>query len=47
LQKVPFLGDLPFLGALFQFQTVNHSESEVVIVLTPRVMATGAPVQQP
>ena len=46
LQKVPFLGDLPFLGALFQFQTINHSESEVVIVLTPRVVATGAPVQQ-
>jgi type II secretory pathway component GspD/PulD (secretin) len=47
LQKVPFLGDLPFLGALFQFQTVNHSESEVVIVLTPRVMSMGTPVQQP
>jgi len=45
LQKIPFLGDLPFLGALFRFQTINHSESEVVIVLTPRVMATGAPVQ--
>lgn len=47
LQKIPLLGDLPFLGALFRFQTVNHSESEVVIVLTPRIVATGLPVQQP
>ncbi|HLY23275.1 MAG TPA: AMIN domain-containing protein [bacterium] len=49
LQKIPFLGDLPFLGSLFQFATVNHSESEVVIVLTPRIVATGqpVPVQQP
>jgi type IV pilus assembly protein PilQ len=45
LQKIPLLGDLPFLGALFRFQTVNHTESEVVIVLTPRIVATGQPVQ--
>jgi type IV pilus assembly protein PilQ len=45
LQKIPLLGDLPFLGALFRFATVNHSESEVVIILTPRVVATGQPVQ--
>ncbi|MHB8733545.1 MAG: AMIN domain-containing protein [bacterium] len=46
LQKLPFLGDLPFIGSLFRFTTINHSEGEVVIVLTPRVVATGAPVQQ-
>lgn len=46
IQKVPFLGDLPFLGALFRFATINHSESEVIIVLTPRIMSTGAPVAQ-
>ena len=45
LQKIPLLGDLPFLGALFRFATVNHTESEVVIVLTPRIVATGLPVQ--
>jgi type IV pilus assembly protein PilQ len=46
LAKIPLLGDLPFIGSLFQFATVNHSESEVVIVLTPRIVATGQPVQQ-
>lgn len=46
IQKLPLLGDLPFLGALFRFATINHTESEVIIVLTPRIMSTGAPVAQ-
>ena len=45
LAKIPFLGDLPLIGSLFQLATVNHSESEVVIVLTPRIVATGQLVQ--
>lgn len=45
LQKIPLLGDLPFLGALFRFSTTNHTESEVVIVLSPRIVGTGQPVQ--
>ncbi|HLW48961.1 MAG TPA: secretin N-terminal domain-containing protein [bacterium] len=52
IQKIPVLGDLPFLGGLFRFATRNHQESEVVIVLTPRIVSTGQavppvqPVQQ-
>jgi type IV pilus assembly protein PilQ len=46
LTKIPFLGDLPLIGSLFKFYTLNHTESEVVIVLTPRIVATGQPVQQ-
>lgn len=38
LKKVPFLGDLPFIGALFRLTTVNHTESEVVILMTPRIL---------
>jgi type II secretory pathway component GspD/PulD (secretin) len=45
LAKIPFLGDLPLIGGLFQLTTVNHSESEVVIVLTPRILATGQQIQ--
>jgi type IV pilus assembly protein PilQ len=41
LKKVPFLGDLPFIGALFRLTTINHTESEVVILMTPRIL--GAP----
>ena len=47
LSKIPLLGDLPLIGELFRFHTTNHSESEVVIVLTPRIVATGQPVQSP
>jgi type IV pilus assembly protein PilQ len=47
IQKIPFLGDLPFLGSLFRIATNNHQEAEVVIVLTPRIVATGQPVPSP
>jgi type IV pilus assembly protein PilQ len=45
LKKIPFLGDLPFLGSLFRLTNVNHEESEVVILMTPRILSTGTPVQ--
>ncbi len=45
LKKIPFLGDLPFLGSLFRLTNVTHTESEVVIIMTPRILATGTPVQ--
>jgi type IV pilus assembly protein PilQ len=47
IQKIPFLGDLPFIGSLFRLATNNHTESEVVIVLTPRIVSTGQVVQPP
>ncbi|MFN4968121.1 MAG: secretin N-terminal domain-containing protein [Pseudanabaena sp.] len=36
--KVPFLGDLPIIGALFRTETNNNIRSEIVIVVTPRVI---------
>jgi type IV pilus assembly protein PilQ len=47
IQKIPYLGDLPFIGSLFRLATTNHEESEVVIVLTPRIVSTGQLVQPP
>lgn len=38
VQKVPFLGDLPLLGALFRSQSVNNERNEVVFILTPYIM---------
>lgn len=38
VQKVPFLGDLPLLGALFRSQSVNNARNEVVFMLTPYIM---------
>ncbi len=44
LKKIPLLGDLPFIGSLFQLNNINHSESEVVIIMTQRILTTGTPV---
>lgn len=35
VDKAPFLGDLPVLGALFRSNNFRRSESELVIVVTP------------
>ena len=35
LDKVPFLGDLPILGALFRSTRFQRSETELVIIVTP------------
>lgn len=37
-KAVPFLSDLPILGALFKNQSKSKSETEVVIFLTPRIV---------
>jgi len=39
-QKVPILGDLPGLGWLFRNQVNSTSRTELLIVLTPRVLRT-------
>ena len=36
--KVPFLGDIPYLGNLFKTKTVSTSKSELLIFLTPKVV---------
>lgn len=38
LAKIPFLGDLPVLGAFFRSVRNNSSDSEVMIFLTARVL---------
>jgi pilus assembly protein CpaC len=35
LDKAPFLGDLPILGALFRSQSFRREETELVIIVTP------------
>lgn len=36
--KVPFLGDLPLVGALFRAERTESRKTEVIIVLTPYVL---------
>ncbi|KAF1686463.1 type IV pilus secretin PilQ [Pseudoxanthomonas broegbernensis] len=38
VSKVPFLGDVPFLGALFKKKGRNKQKAELLIFLTPKVM---------
>ncbi|MFQ6047884.1 MAG: secretin N-terminal domain-containing protein, partial [Phycisphaerae bacterium] len=38
--KVPILGDIPILGALFRATVRGDSKTELLIVLTPRVIRT-------
>jgi general secretion pathway protein D len=38
IQRVPLLGDLPFLGYLFRRTNSNREKSEIIITLTVRVL---------
>lgn len=38
INKVPFLGDLPVLGALFRNSSRTRDKSELLIFITPRVL---------
>jgi type IV pilus assembly protein PilQ len=42
VEKVPFLGDVPYLGRLFRRDIVQDNKSELLIFLTPRIMNTQA-----
>ena len=39
VQKLPWLGDVPLLGVLFRTTTVTRERKELVILLTPQVLA--------
>jgi type IV pilus assembly protein PilQ len=38
VSKVPFLGDVPYLGNLFKTKTKSSSKTEMLIFLTPKVV---------
>jgi type IV pilus assembly protein PilQ len=43
--KVPFLGDVPYLGNLFKTRTVTTSKTELLIFLTPKVVTDRTAVR--
>jgi type II secretory pathway component HofQ len=46
--KVPVLGDIPVLGALFRTSTIDRQESEVIFVVTPQIVGgPGGPAPAP
>ena len=41
ISKVPLLGDVPVLGRLFRFESTDTSKRELLIFVTPRIVAEG------
>lgn len=41
-QKIPLLGDLPLLGSLFRRDVRENTKTELVLLVTPRIMSTPA-----
>ena len=42
VDKVPFLGDLPYLGRIFRRDVVQDSKTELLVFITPRIMNNQA-----
>ena len=39
VSKVPFFGDIPYIGAFFRSETQVHKKTETLIFITPRILA--------
>jgi len=44
LEKIPVLGDIPLLGALFRYKTTDNEYDNITIILTPRLLKRGQAV---
>ncbi len=38
IKKIPFLGDVPLLGAAFRYKTKDNSDRELIIFITPNIV---------
>ncbi|MEO2092327.1 MAG: secretin N-terminal domain-containing protein [Gemmataceae bacterium] len=41
-RKIPWVGDLPWVGAAFRFRTQAQERREVIFIMTPRIMRSVA-----
>ncbi|HEU0197935.1 MAG TPA: type IV pilus secretin PilQ, partial [Nevskiaceae bacterium] len=39
VSKVPLLGDIPILGALFRFTEIQNNRSELLVFITPKIIS--------
>jgi type IV pilus assembly protein PilQ len=44
ISKVPFLGDIPFAGALFRSKQRIDNKAELLIFVTPRILEEGSSI---
>jgi len=45
--KVPGLGNLPILGALFKSRSISKSKDELLVMVTPHIVRMDSPPKQP
>ena len=45
--KIPVLGDIPFIGQLFREHISNYERNELVITVTPHIVVPGEPAPFP
>jgi pilus assembly protein CpaC len=41
--KVPFMGDIPILGKMFQSKSVNRQNTELIVIVTPELVQPMKP----
>lgn len=39
INKVPYFGDIPYVGAFFRSESTSHKKTETLIFITPRILA--------
>jgi pilus assembly protein CpaC len=47
MSKIPWIGDVPVLGKLFQSHSYNKNKTELLVVVTPRIIKPLMPEQVP
>ncbi len=48
--KIPLLGDIPFFGKLFRSRSINKNNTELLVVVTPKLVSptgSGTPLEMP
>jgi pilus assembly protein CpaC len=43
MQKIPGIGDIPILGYLFRSKVANKDQTELVVMITPEILANDSP----
>jgi type IV pilus assembly protein PilQ len=44
ISKVPFLGDIPYIGAAFRSKQQTNNKAELLIFVTPRILEEGSSI---
>ena len=39
ISRIPFIGDLPIFGKLFTNKSLDHTKTELVILITPKLIS--------